>query len=94
MRICQHNCVIHHDQKKRVTQLSKVYWFIKTDLKNACSQLPFHPSDWQTLIYLLGSNEFYIDIAMPFGEPYSSLVFCTWSPAWCESFKTRFQNEF
>ena len=51
-----------------------------------------HPSDWHTQIYSLGPNEFYIDIAMPFGKANSSRVFCLWTSAWCESFKFHFRN--
>ena len=76
--------------KKRVSQLSKVDWFINADLKNGYRQLPVHTADWNSL----GPNEFYIDIAMPFGKANSSRVFCTWTTAWCESFKVHFQNQY
>ena len=80
--------------KNRVAQLSKVDWYIKADLKNGYRQLPVHPTDWHTQIYSLGPNEFYIDIAMPFGKANSSKVFCTWTSAWCNSFKFHFQNQY
>ena len=31
---------------------------------------------------------------MPFGKANSSRVFCMWTSAWCESFKTHFQNQY
>ena len=61
--------------KERVADLSRVDWFVKEDLKNGYRQLPVHPSDWHTQIYKLGPNEFYIDIAMPFGKANSSRIF-------------------
>ena len=78
--------------KERVALLAHVDWFLKVDLKNGYRQLPVHPSDWHTQIYSLGPNEFYIDIAMPFGKANSARVFCLWTSAWCESFKFHFHN--
>ena len=78
--------------KQRVALLAQVDWYIKVDLKNGYRQLPVHPSDWHTQIYSLGPNEFYIDITMPFGKANSSKVFCTWTSAWCKSFKFHFQR--
>ena len=78
--------------KQRVALLAEVDWYIKVDLKNGYRQLPVHPSDWHTQVYSLGPNEFYIDIVMPFGKANSSKVFCTWTSAWCNSFKFHFQN--
>ena len=80
--------------KNRVAQLEHVDWYLKVDLKNGYRQLPVHPTDWHTQIYSLGPNEFYIDITMPFGKANSSRVFCTWTDAWCESFKYHFQNHY
>ena len=80
--------------KNRVAQLEHVDWYLKVDLKNGYRQLPVHPTDWHTQIYSLGPNEFFIDITMPFGKANSSRVFCTWTDAWCESFKYHFQNHY
>ena len=80
--------------KKRVALLADVDWYIKADLKNGYRQLPVHPTDWNTQIYSLGQNEYYIDIAMPFGKANSARVFCTWTSAWCKSFKFHFQKHF
>ena len=80
--------------KKRVALLAEVDWYIKADLKNGYRQLPVHPADWHTQVYSLGPEEYYIDISMPFGKANSARVFCTWSSAWCESFKFHFQKHF
>ena len=80
--------------KQRVALLAQVDWYIKVDLKDGYRQLPVHPSDWHTQIYSLGPNEFYIDIAMPFGKANSARVFCQWTSAWCKSFKFHFQNHY
>ena len=80
--------------KERVALLAEVDWYIKADLKNGYRQLPVHPTDWHTQIYSLGRNEYYIDIAMPFGKANSARVFCTWTSAWCKSFKWHFQKYF
>ena len=80
--------------KERVSRLSQVDWYLKVDLKNGYRQLPVHPTDWHTQVYSLGPNEFYIDLAMPFGKANSSRVFCTWTTAWCKSFKYHFQNHY
>ena len=80
--------------KNRVAELAQVDWYVKVDLKNGYRQLPVHPTDWHTQVYFLGKNEFYIDITMPFGKANSSRVFCTWTTAWCRSFKYHFQNHY
>ena len=80
--------------KKRVAMLSEVDWYIKVDLKNGYRQLPIHPTDWHTQVYSLGPKEYYIDISMPFGKSNSARVFCTWTSAWCESFKFHFQKHY
>ena len=80
--------------KKRVALLTDVDWYFKADLKNGYRQLPVHPTDWHTQIYSLGHSEYYIDIAMPFGKANSARVFCTWTSAWCKSFKFHFQKHF
>ena len=80
--------------KKRVALLAKVDWYFKADLKNGYRQLPVHPTDWHTQVYSLGPCEYYIDIAMPFGKANSARVFCTWTSAWCKSFKFHFQKHF
>ena len=78
--------------KERVALIAQVDWYLKVDLKNGYRQLPVHPSDWHTQVYSLGPNEYYIDITMPFGKANSARVFCTWTSAWCRSFKFHFQN--
>ena len=80
--------------KKRVALLAEVDWYFKADLKNGYRQLPVHPTDWHTQVYSLAKNEYYIDIAMPFGKANSARVFCTWTSAWCKSFKFHFQKHF
>ena len=80
--------------KKRVALLKEVDWYIKVDLKNGYRQLPVHPTDWYTQVYSLSPEEYYIDITMPFGKANSARVFCTWTTAWCESFKFHFEKHF
>ena len=80
--------------KARVKSLAGVDWYIKADLKNGYRQLPVHPTDWYTQVYALSANEYYIDLNMPFGKSNSSIVFCTWSAAWCVSFQHHFQNAY
>ena len=41
-----------------------------------------HPSEWRTQVYSLGSSEYYIDLAMPFGKANSSKIFCRWASLW------------
>ena len=74
--------------------LAEVDWYFKADLKNGYRQLPVHPTDWHTQVYSLAKNKYYIDIAMPFGKANSIRVVCTWTSAWCKSFKFHFQKHF
>ena len=80
--------------RSRVEKLARVDWYIKADLKNGYRQLPVHPIDWHTQVYSLGPAEHYIDLNMPFGKANSAKIFCTWTSAWCESFRYHFQNHF
>ena len=61
---------------ERVRSLAKVKWYVSMDLKNGYRQLPVHPSDWSTQVYVLQPNEHYIDICMPFGKANSSKIIC------------------
>ena len=70
------NSVEYISFKARVALLHKVRFYIKLDLKDGYRQLPVHPSEWRTQVYSLGPNEYYIDIAMPFGKANSSKIFC------------------
>lgn len=88
----QNTTVSYISFKERTKKLDSVDWFLKVDLKDGYRQLPVHPSDWHTQIYSLGANEYYIDLCMPFGKANSSVVFCTWTSAWCEAFKFHFQR--
>ena len=72
--------------KKRVHLLHKMKWYIKVDLKEGYRQLAVHPSEWHTQVYMLNNNEYYIDIAMPFGKANSSSLFCMWTDLWFSSF--------
>ena len=86
------NSVEYISFKARVALLHTVKWYIKLDLKDGYRQLPVHPSEWRTQVYTLGPNEFYIDIAMPFGKANSSKLFCKWSGLWFDSCVTRFRQ--
>ena len=78
--------------KGRVELLNSVQWYIKLDLKDGYRQLAVHPSEWRTQVYTLGSSEYYIDIAMPFGKANSSKLFCRWASLWFESCIIRFNQ--
>ena len=80
--------------RNRVKVLSRVDWYVKADLKNGYRQLPVHPTDWHTQVYSLSASEYYIDLNMPFGKANSAKIFCTWTSAWCYSFRCHFQNHF
>ena len=71
------NSVSYISFKERVLLLSQVTWYFKVDLKNGYRQVPVSPKDWHTQVYSLGPNEFYIDLAMPFGKANSSKLFCS-----------------
>ena len=61
--------------KDRVALRQKVTFYVKLDLKDGYRQLPVHPSEWHTQVYSLGPDEYYIDLAMPFGKANSSKLF-------------------
>ena len=70
------NSVEYISFKARVELMAQVSWYFKVDLKNGYRQVPVNPKDWHTQVYALGPNEYYIDIAMPFGKANSSKLFC------------------
>ena len=70
------NSVQYISFKARVELMAQVSWYFKVDLKNGYRQVPVNPKDWHTQVYSLGPNEYYIDIAMPFGKANSSKLFC------------------
>ena len=86
------NSVAYISFKDRVKLLSQVSWYFKVDLKNGYRQLPVSPKDWHTQVYSLGTTEFYVDLAMPFGKANSSKKFCAWTDLWFFSFLKRFQK--
>ena len=71
------NSVEYISFKARVELLSQVSWFFKVDLENGYRQIPVNLREWHTQVYSLGPEEFYIDLAMPFGKANSSKKFCT-----------------
>ena len=71
------NSVSYISFTERVRLLSQVTWYFKVDLKNGYRQVPVSPKDWHTQVYSLGPQEFYIDLAMPFGKANSSKLFCS-----------------
>ena len=70
------NSVNYISFKERVRSLAGLSWYIAVDLKNGYRQLPLHPRDWPTQVYMLDTNEHYIDVCMPFGKANSSKIFC------------------
>ena len=86
------NSVSYISFKERVLLLSQVTWYFKVDLKNGYRQVPVSPKDWHTQVYSLGPNEFYIDLAMPFGKANSSKLFCSWTDLWFSSFHYHFKR--
>ena len=86
------NSVSYISFMERVRLLSQVTWYFKVDLKNGYRQVPVSPKDWHTQVYSLGPQEFYIDLAMPFGKANSSKLFCSWTDLWFASFHHHFSR--
>ena len=86
------NSVSYISFTERVRLLSQVTWYFKVDLKNGYRQVPVSPKDWHTQVYSLGPQEFYIDLAMPFGKANSSKLFCSWTDLWFSSFHHHFSR--
>ena len=60
------------------------------NLKIGYQQVSVGPKDWQTQVCSLGSQELYIDQAMPFGKANTSKIFCAWTDLWFSSFHWHF----
>ena len=86
------NSVQYISFKARVELLSQVSWYFTVDLKNGYRQVPVNPKDWHTQVYSLGPEEFYVDLAMPFGKANSSKKFCAWTDLWFSSFLQHFRK--